>query len=154
MSRWKDLERTAAKKLGGRRFPRWLDFSQSAPDVLVDAWPEIVIDAKAYRRFAHHGLMAEIERKYCEPGQVPMLVTKHAGQRGEFVTVPLDWLAGLMHTVRPRNDSHSSARKGPVLACAGRTDSEPYQDKAETVGCGTREHVDSSGNTGYNTEHD
>jgi hypothetical protein len=35
MSRWKDLERTAAKKLGGWRFPRWLDFRQSAPDVVV-----------------------------------------------------------------------------------------------------------------------
>jgi len=96
MSRWKELERIAARKLGGRRFPRWLDFSQSAPDVVVDDHPELVIDCKSRKRFSHHTLLEEIERKYCEPGQVPVLVTKAEGQRGEYVTVPLDFLAKLL----------------------------------------------------------
>lgn len=100
MARWKDLERTAARKLRGRRFPRWLDFGQSAPDVVVDDFPELVIDAKAYRRFAHHTLIEDIEAKYCSSGDVPVLITKHSGQVGEYATVPLDFLALLLDEVR------------------------------------------------------
>jgi len=98
--RWKELERAVARKLKGRRFPRWLDFGKSAPDVVVDDFPELVIDAKAYRRFSHHTLLNEIEQKYCGAGDVPVLVTKAQGQRGEYATVPLDWLAGLLDEVR------------------------------------------------------
>jgi len=96
MSKWKDLERTAAAKLGGRRFPRWLDFGRSAPDVVVDDHPELVVDCKSRVRFSHHSLMRAIEEKYCGPGSVPVLVTKHHGQRGEYVTLPLDYLARLL----------------------------------------------------------
>lgn len=102
MSRWKELERIAARKLGGRRFPRWLDFGQSAPDVVVPDFPELVIDAKSRKRFAFHTLMEAIEAKYCEPGQVPVLVTKAHGQRGEYATVPLDCLARLLNIARER----------------------------------------------------
>ena len=51
-NRWKELERTAARKLRGERVPRWLDFGQSAPDVL----------------------MRDIEAKYCVPDDVPVLI--------------------------------------------------------------------------------
>jgi hypothetical protein len=100
MARWKDLERTAAQKLHGRRFPRWLDFGQSAPDVVVDDFPELIIDAKAYRRFAHHTLIEDIKQKYCGRGDVPVLVTKAQGQRGEYVTVDLDYFAALLEELR------------------------------------------------------
>ena len=61
--RWKSLERTAARKLRGRRVIRRWDLFESAPDVVaIDGFP-LVVDAKAYKRFAHHGLMQEIERK-------------------------------------------------------------------------------------------
>lgn len=101
MSRWKELERTAARKLRGERVPRWLDFSQSAPDVLaVEGFPALVVECKAYRRFSLHTILDTVRAKYCEPGDVPVLVTKHEGQRGEYATVPLDFLADVMDEVR------------------------------------------------------
>jgi hypothetical protein len=97
--RWKQLERDAARALGGVRVPRWLDFGQSAPDVIVEDF-RLVVDAKARRRFAHHSLMANIEAKYCEANEVPCLVTKAERQRGECVTVPLDFFASLLDRMR------------------------------------------------------
>jgi hypothetical protein len=97
--RWKELERTAARKLGGERVPRWLDFYQSAPDVLVADFG-LVLDCKAHKRFAHHTRIDEVQRKYCEPGEFPVFVTKSQGQRGEYATVPLDFLAGLLDELR------------------------------------------------------
>lgn len=112
-ARWKELERTVARKLKGRRFPRWLDFGQSAPDVVaVDGYPELVVDCKAYRRFSHHTLMETIEAKYCDrPGDVPVLVTKAEGQRGEYVTLPLDFLAELLE--RAKGKANARERTEP-----------------------------------------
>lgn len=97
--RWKDLERHAARALGGERVQRWLDFGQSAPDVLVKDFG-LVIDCKAHARFSHHALMQNIERKYCDAGELPVLVTKHSKQIGEYVTVPLAFLAALLAEIR------------------------------------------------------
>ena len=97
--RWKSLERTAARALGGKRIPRWLDFGQSAPDVVVEDF-HLVIDAKAHKRFSHHSLMANIETKYCERGETPVLVTKAERQIGEYATIPLGFLAGLLDRIR------------------------------------------------------
>lgn len=98
--RWKALERTAAEKLGGQRVVReWL--FEKAPDVLVPDFG-LIIDAKAYAKFKHHSLLEAAQRKYAKPGECVILVTKHAGQVGEFATVPLDFLAGLLNEVRTR----------------------------------------------------
>lgn len=101
MSRWKDLERTTAAKLGGIRFPRWLDFGQSAPDVVIPDQPWLIIDCKSRKRFAFHTLMETIESKYCTtPGSIPVLVTKAHGQRGEYCTIPLDFFARILDRIR------------------------------------------------------
>jgi len=97
--RWKQLERDAARALGGKRVPRWLDFGVSAPDVLVEAFC-LVVDAKAHKKFAHHTLLEAVRTKYCEREQVPCLVTKGARQIGAYATVPLDFLAELLAEVR------------------------------------------------------
>ena len=97
-TRWKDLERTAARKLGGRRIVR-ADFFERAPDVLVPDF-NLVVDAKAHAIFAHHTLLDTIRQKYCHEGQVPVLVTKHAGQHGEYATLPLNTLAALLREIR------------------------------------------------------
>lgn len=87
--RWKELERTAARVLGGERFPRWLGFGQSAPVFLVPDF-RLVVDAKA----------DTIARKYCEKGEVPVLVTKHANQTGCYATISLEFLGDLQNAVR------------------------------------------------------
>lgn len=111
--RWKELERIAARKLCGERVPRWLDFGQSAPDVLVPDFG-LVVDAKAHARFSHHSLMENIERKYCEPHEVPVLISKHSKQVGEYATVPLDWLANLLGEVRKARTNEHNALNGRI----------------------------------------
>ena len=96
--RWKDLERLAAEALGGRRITEpWFLFRER-PDVIVPLADgrRIVIDCKAYQRFAHHTLLEACQAKYCTGADVPALVTKHSGQRGAYITVPLDFMAELL----------------------------------------------------------
>ena len=108
--RWKQLERDAARALGGRRVLRRWDLFESAPDVIIEAAGfRIVADCKAYRRFAHHSLLEEVQRKYCNPGEVPILVTKHSGQMGANVTVPMEFFARLLNELRIAR----SSRRGP-----------------------------------------
>ena len=52
---WKNLERTAARKLGGKRLKRGDDFSQSIPDIRLDYASKIVLDCKySGHIFTHH----------------------------------------------------------------------------------------------------
>lgn len=95
--RWKELERCAAQKLGGNRIVRQ-DFFESSPDVEVPDL-KILAECKAYKRFSFHGHMAQAA-KYCREDETPILITKAANQVGEFATVPLDFLAGLIDEIR------------------------------------------------------
>lgn len=97
---WKDLERLAAEKLRGKRLSRGDNFARKDVDVIAE-FRALRIDGKYRRAHAHHTFMAEIERKYCvKPGDVPVLVTKHPGQQGAYVTVPLDHYALLLDAAR------------------------------------------------------
>lgn len=96
-ARWKDLERTAARKLGGRRIIRQ-DFFESSPDVKVDDF-DLIVECKTRKSFSFHRHI-EQARKYCTGGEAPLLVTKAENQIGEFATVPLDWLAALLRELR------------------------------------------------------
>lgn len=134
MSRWKELERITARKLGGKRFPRWLDFSQSAPDVVVDDFPQLIVDAKSRKRFAFHSLMAEIETKYCEkPGDVPVLVSKSHGQTGEYVTVPLDFLAELLNTARESRQISTERRERASRSIKGACETRSRPTMAQSA---------------------
>ena len=97
--RWKELERTAARLLGGERVTVPWTLFQTRPDVRVRDF-DLVIDCKAHQKFSHHSLLESIRQKYCEPHHVPCLVTKSARQVGECATVPLDFLAGLLAEIR------------------------------------------------------
>lgn len=101
--RWKSLERTAARKLRGERVVREHMFVK-APDGIVPDFG-LIIECKAYRAFAHHTIIEDARRKYCRDGEHVALVTKHAGQQGEYITLPLDFVAALLDEVR-------AARKG------------------------------------------
>lgn len=100
--RWKALEQATADALGGERVTTpWFLFNER-PDVVVGlpGALRLIVDCKAYRRFAHHTLLEAVQSKYCEPGDVPALVTKAQGQRGAYATIPLDFLAGLLDRIR------------------------------------------------------
>ncbi len=113
-SAWRKLRDTAIEKLEGRPFRRRLDGKRGrAPaDMRIDSWPQLVIDVKAFKRFGHHALMAKLEQRCVRArpwmllgarvplSNVPVLITRHEGQRGEYVTVPLDFLAELLDITR------------------------------------------------------
>ena len=72
--RWKALEIRAAESLGGERVTTpWFLF-QERPDFIVADFA-MIGDCKAYARFAHHRLLENIQAKYCNPGDTPVLVT-------------------------------------------------------------------------------
>lgn len=118
-TRWKELERVTAATLGGRRVVTPWELFEARPDVVVED-AGLVIDCKAYRRFAHHALLDAVQRRYCKPGQTPALVTKAAGQRGAYVTLPLDYLAHLLDVQRNQIASSSPKPVAPVLCRAER----------------------------------
>ncbi len=97
---WKMLERLAAFHMKGRRISRGSDFSVKDVDVIVD-FRALRVDGKYRRKHAHHTFMQEIGRKYCVyEGDVPVLVTKHPGMKGAFVTVPLEHYGHLLDVAR------------------------------------------------------
>jgi hypothetical protein len=109
------LEQVAAEALGGLRIDRRWNLFESAPDVVAPDF-KLVVDCKAHQRFTHHTLMENIQQKYCDPGDIPVLVTQHAGQQDAYVTVPLGFLSQLLERVRRMNlpgrtDSSDSARQ-------------------------------------------
>jgi len=98
---WKNAEKQAALALKGRRVLRGSDFSQSDVDVIIDDLPELRVDVKFRTRHAHHTFMREIQEKYItEPGQEPVLVTKHHRQESAFATVRLEFLGELLDIAR------------------------------------------------------
>ena len=108
--RWAALEIATATALSGERVVEpWFLFNER-PDVVatLPGGGRLVVDCKAYKRFSHHALLEAVQTKYCQPGDVPALVTKTPGQRGAFVTIPLEVLSGLLERIRkeqPKNES-------------------------------------------------
>ncbi len=93
---WKNLERTAARKLGGERVWRGDNFYQSAPDV---EHPGLSIECK-YRKALPKWLVEAMEQaKGYDAQKIPVVVLKERYQRGEYVLLQLDdfvsiWEAG------------------------------------------------------------
>ena len=96
--RWAQLERDTAAILDGRRVVEDWRLFHERPDVVVDLADgrRIVIDCKAYQRFAHHNLLEACQAKYCDGADIPALVSKAAGQRGAYTTLPIGFLAELI----------------------------------------------------------
>ena len=96
---WQRFERDVAARLDGQRYPRDVLAFESAPDVLV---PDValIIDAKLRKRWTHHTLLADVRRKYCRPGERPLLVTRRSGKAGALVTVELDFFVELLAAYR------------------------------------------------------
>jgi hypothetical protein len=98
---WKDLERSVAKKLGGRRKLRGADFSQKDSDVDLPDFPHWKLDAKYRAKQAHHKLLREVREKYCKSEHdMPVLITKAKGERGAVVCLDLDDFVGLVGALR------------------------------------------------------
>jgi hypothetical protein len=103
---WKSHERKIAAVLGGQRIVRQ-DWGESAPDVHIADFPHFKVDGKYRQKFMHHSLLREIAEKYCRkqtetdaPGDVPILVTRVAGERGAVVSLRVEDFGMLLDVVR------------------------------------------------------
>lgn len=132
-TRWKDLERAAADALGGERVVEHWTLFRERPDVIAPL-PDgrrLVVDAKAYKRFSLHTLLDAVRKKYCTANDVPALVSKHAGQSGAFVTLPLADFADLLDMARAT--SPTTARPATEVSDIDPTGENAVQGR--TGGC-------------------
>lgn len=83
---WKNVERQAAKALGGKRNQRGADFSQSMPDVEHPLFSVEVKYRKALPRLLRLGLAQAVEY---DPTKPPVLVIKERYQKGALVVMKL-----------------------------------------------------------------
>jgi hypothetical protein len=97
---WKNLERETAGALGGTRVTRGANFAISDVDVILPDLPQHKIDAKYRVKHSFHKFLEEIVEKYCEKGDIPVLVTKSHNQVGAVVSVYLSDFAVLLDCFR------------------------------------------------------
>lgn len=109
---WKNLEKTAAEKLGGTRLVRGNDFSQTLLDV---EHPVFSIDCKwrtsltTVRWFDK--LVDDTNKLYPKKGKIPILVLKEKGMRGELVVISMsDFLDILNDEIKEVIDANRSIK--------------------------------------------
>lgn len=87
---WKNLERAAAKKLGGTRLVRGNNFSESMLDVehpwlAIDAkWRSTLATVKWYKK-----LVKDSNKIYGKGNKIPILVIKEKGMVSELVVIDI-----------------------------------------------------------------
>jgi hypothetical protein len=88
---WKELEKTAARKLGGVRLVRGDDFGESMLDVEHE-W--LACDAKWRTKLSVMTLFRKLEKDndkiYGKGTKIPILIMKEKGMRGELIVIKLD----------------------------------------------------------------
>jgi hypothetical protein len=94
---WKKLERRIGKLLHGERVKRMGDYSQSATDVIVGDLPQLKIDCKLRRRFAHHQIFLDIRT---EGKERPLLVTREGPVGPALVNFEVEHFAEILAAVR------------------------------------------------------
>ena len=98
---WKNVERRAAKILGGKRVSRGADFSISDTDVKIDGLPWLKIDAKRRKKHRHHAMYREAQAKYEKaPEDVTLLVTQEHGSPLKLAVVKVEFFRRLLDAFR------------------------------------------------------
>jgi len=93
---WKKLERRIGKLLGGERVKRMGDYSQSATDVIVPDLPQLKIDCKLRRGFAHHKLFLKIKARRANA----VLVTRESSDAPALASFKVEDFVALIGALR------------------------------------------------------
>ena len=97
---WKDLEKTTAKVLGGKRVIR-LSYSQKSVDVKIKDFPTFKVDAKRYKKFRAFALYEEVKEKYCKtPTDKPILVLRQHNKKTKLAVIDLELLGQFLNFIR------------------------------------------------------
>ena len=99
---WKDLEKTTALILGGKRIIRQ-SYSQISPDVKLKDFPSFKIDTKRYKKFRIFSLYEEVKKRYCKkPNDKPILVLRQHNKVTKLAVIDLNLLAGFLNYIRKK----------------------------------------------------
>ena len=103
---WKDLERTTAKILGGKRVIR-ADYSEKNVDVEIEDFPRFKVDTKRYKKFRAFSLYEQVREKYCkEATDEPILVLRQHNKKTKLAVIDLNLLGAFLDFIRERGGQH------------------------------------------------
>lgn len=106
MAAWKELERRAAEKTGGKRIVRANDFS--APDLDIDH-KTLAIDCKYRKSLATFGWFRKLENDVKKlkrhQNKIPLLILKEKGRQGELAVCRLEVFLELLEGSSYSSDS-------------------------------------------------
>ena len=100
---WKQLERTTAAVLGGKRVSRGADFGQVDVDVKIPDFPTLKVDTKRYKRFRVFSLFDIVKKKYCKkPKDESVLVLRQSGKKYILAVIDLNLLSKMLNIIREK----------------------------------------------------
>ena len=97
---WKNLEYDIAKLLGGRRIIRQ-SYSEKAPDVYLEDFPNFKIDTKRRKKSAALSLYNEVKSRYCKKVEhEAIVIIRQHNKKTALAVVDAKLLAKLINFVR------------------------------------------------------
>ena len=99
---WKDLEKTTAFILKGKRIIR-TSYGEKKPDVKIKDFPSFKIDTKRYKKFRAFSLYEEVKKRYCKkPKHKTILVLRQHNKQTKLAVIDLKLLAQFLDFVREK----------------------------------------------------
>jgi len=99
---WKDLEKTAAFILKGKRIIR-TSYGEKKPDVKIKDFPTFKIDTKRYKKFRVFSLYEEVKKRYCEkPQDKTILILRQHNKQTKLAVIDLNLLGQLLDFIREK----------------------------------------------------
>ena len=99
---WKDLEKTAASILKGKRVIR-TSYGEKKPDVKIKDFPSFKIDTKRYKKFRVFSLYEEVKKRYCKkPQDKTILILRQHNKQTKLAVIDLRLLGQFLDFVREK----------------------------------------------------
>ena len=99
---WKDLEKTTAVILKGKRIIR-KSYSDKKPDVKLKDFPTFKIDTKRYKKFRAFSLYEEVKKRYCKKSKdETILVLRQHNKVTKLAVIDLQLLGRFLDFIREK----------------------------------------------------
>jgi len=99
---WKDLEKTTAKILGGKRVIR-TSYGEKNVDVDIKDFPSFKVDAKRYKKFRVFSFYEEVKEKYCKTSKdKPILILRQHNKKTKLAVIDLLLLGEFLDFIRQK----------------------------------------------------
>jgi len=99
---WKDLEKTTAVILKGKRIIR-KSYGEKKPDVKLKDFPTFKIDTKRYKKFRAFSLYEEVKKRYCKKStDETILVLRQHNKVTKLAVIDLQLLGRFLDFIREK----------------------------------------------------